>query len=223
MYALQAATTQRAPRPKFSNTALGAIGTVSLFERNNTIFAEGDDADRAYKVVSGGVRLCKMMPDGRRQIAAFALPGDYFGFDWLGHHALTAEALNDTTAISYARNRLERLGDEDHDVRAELYATLRHDLWAAQNHLIILGRQSARERVTSFLVELIERRKGDNLSTIAVPMTRRDMADYLGLTVETICRELSALKREGVIAIPGRHAVIVHDEAALRRASMADD
>jgi CRP/FNR family nitrogen fixation transcriptional regulator len=221
MYAVQAAT-HRAPI-KSSNSALGAIGTVALFERNNTIFAEGDDADRTYKVVSGGVRLCKMMPDGRRQIAEFALPGDFFGFDWLDHHALTAESLGDTTVISYSRSRLERLGDEDHAVRVELYATLRHDLWAAQNHLVILGRQSARERVASFLVQLIERRKSGDTATIAVPMTRQDIADYLGLTVETVCRVLSALKREGAIAIPNRHAITVHDEAALRRACTAGD
>lgn len=206
------------PAPDNARSGLGAIGSVSLFDRNKTIFSEGEEASHVYKVVSGGVRLCKMMQDGRRQIAEFALPGDYFGLDWLGEHALTAEALTDTATICYARSRLDRLGDEDRAVRTELYATLRHDLWAAQNHLVILGRQSARERVASFLVQLIERRKSADRSKLDVPMTRQDIADYLGLTIETVCRVLTALKRDGVIDIPSRHTITVRNAAALRNA-----
>jgi CRP/FNR family nitrogen fixation transcriptional regulator len=201
------------------STALCAIGSVSLFARNSTIYTEGDDANHAYKVVSGGVRLCKMMADGRRQIAEFALPGDYFGIDWLAHHALTAEALCDTTAICYSRVRLERLGDEDRAVRAELFSTLRHDLWAAQNHLIILGRQKARERVASFLVQLTERKRAGDRATLRIPMTRQDIADYLGLTIETVCRILTALKRERLIVIPNRRTISVRNLTALRQVS----
>jgi CRP/FNR family nitrogen fixation transcriptional regulator len=195
---------------------------VALFNRNCTIFNEGDDATHAYKVVSGGVRLCKVLPDGRRQIAEFALPGDYFGIDWLERHALTAEALVDTTTICYGRNRLERLGEEDREVRAELFSTLRHDLWAAQNHLVILGRQSARERVASFLLQLHERRKSGGRNRLDLPMTRQDIADYLGLTIETVCRVLTALKREGIIAIPDRHALDIRSLDALDNASCAE-
>jgi len=204
--------------PETSRSALGAIGTVSLFDRNSTIYSEGDASSHVYKVVNGGVRLCKMMPDGRRQIAEFALPGDYFGIDWLDQYALTAEALADTTAICFARSRLDRLGDENHEVRAELYSTLRHDLWAAQNHLIILGRQSARERVAWFLVQLIERRGAGEGDALDLPMTRQDIADYLGLTIETVCRVLTAFKRKGIIDIPDRHSIVVCDAGALRRA-----
>ncbi len=204
-------------------SALVAIGTASSFTRNSTIFSEGDAARYAYKVVSGGVRLCKMMSDGRRQIAEFALPGDYFGIDWLEHHALTAEALTDTTAICYSRTRLDRLGEENSQVRAELFSTLRHDLWAAQNHLVILGRQSARERVGSFLVQLLDRNKRFERCIIALPMTRQDMADYLGLTIETVCRVLTSLKRSHIIDIPNRHQIKVRNEAALRSAAEQSD
>ncbi|MEJ1968986.1 MAG: cyclic nucleotide-binding domain-containing protein [Rhizomicrobium sp.] len=99
-------------RPPEAKSALAALGTIARFERNNTIFGEGDAADYSYKVVSGAVRLSKMMSDGRRQIAEFALPGDFFGINWLDEHALTAEALNDVTVICYGRGRLERLYDE---------------------------------------------------------------------------------------------------------------
>jgi len=213
----------RPPPGRDSSSALGAMGSVALFGRNSTIFSEGDDATHAYKVASGGVRLCKIMPDGRRQIAEFALPGDYFGIDWLDEHSLTAEALCDTTAICYSRARLERLGDEDRAVRAELYSTLRHDLWAAQNHLLILGRQSARERVASFLVQLIERKRTGDRTALDIPMTRQDIADYLGLTIETVCRVLSALRRERIIDIPNRQQICVRDEAGLRRACTAGE
>jgi CRP-like cAMP-binding protein len=208
--------------PLGESTALCAIGSVSLFARNSTIYSEGDDADHAYRVVSGGVRLCKMMPDGRRQIAEFALPGDFFGINWLAQHALTAEALCDTTAICYSRTRLERLGDEDRAVRAELYSTLRHDLWAAQNHLIILGRQNARERVASFLVRLTERKRAGDRATIRIPMTRQDIADYLGLTIETVCRILTALKQQRLIVIPNRRTINICDLAALRQVSAGE-
>jgi CRP/FNR family nitrogen fixation transcriptional regulator len=203
--------------------ALGAIGTVTLFERNDTIFSEGDVASHAYKVVNGGVRLYKLLPDGRRQIAEFILAGEYFGIDDLERRDLTAEAMSDTTAICYARTRLERLGDEDSTVRAELYSTLRHDLWAAKNHVMILGRQSASERIASFLVYLMDRRSSVECATLDLPMSRRDIADYLGLTIETVSRVFSALKRQGIIAILNRQQIQVRKETALRQACIAGE
>ncbi|HEY0106620.1 MAG TPA: helix-turn-helix domain-containing protein [Rhizomicrobium sp.] len=204
-------------------SALASLGTVAHFARNHTIFAEGDDAEYSYRILSGAVRLSKMMSDGRRQIAEFALPGDFIGINWLQEHAMTAEALNDVAAVAYTRGRLERLGDESREVRAELFANLRHDLWAAQNHLVILGRQSALERVAGFLVQLMDRSKSPDRSTIEVPMTRQDIADYLGLTIETVCRMLTRLKTSGVIAIPDRHGIAVRNMAALRRAAEPEE
>jgi len=206
-----------------AKSPLSAFGTVSHYSRNNTIFSEGDDAEYSYRVMTGAVRLSKMMPDGRRQIAEFALPGDFFGLNWLEDHALTAEALTDVTLICYGRGRLERLGDENREVRAELFSTLRHDLWAAQNHLVILGRQSANERVASFLIQLMGRSKQTDKRSIDIPMTRQDIADYLGLTIETVCRTLTKLKQSGLIDIPSRHEIVVRNAAALRRAAQPEE
>jgi len=206
-----------------AKSPLSAFGTVSHYSRNNTIFSEGDDAEYSYRVMTGAVRLSKMMPDGRRQIAEFALPGDFFGLNWLEDHALTAEALTDVTLICYGRGRLERLGDENREVRAELFSTLRHDLWAAQNHLVILGRQSANERVASFLIQLMGRSKQADKRSIDIPMTRQDIADYLGLTIETVCRTLTKLKQSGLIDIPSRHEIVVRNAAALRRAAQPEE
>jgi len=204
-------------------STLASLGTISHFDRNSTIFSEGDDADYSYKVISGAVRLSKMMSDGRRQIAEFALPGDFIGINWLEEHAMTAEALNDVTVVSYTRGRLERLGDENREIRAELFANLRHDLWAAQNHLVILGRQSALERVANFLVQLLDRNRGQDKSHLEIPMTRQDIADYLGLTIETVCRMLTKLKASGVIGIPDRHTITVRNANALRRAAQPEE
>jgi CRP-like cAMP-binding protein len=213
-------TSLHAQDPK---SPLSGFGTVSHYARNNTIFSEGEDAEYSYRVVSGAVRLSKMMPDGRRQIAQFALPGDFFGINWLQDHALTAEALTEVTLICYGRARLERLGDENREVRAELFSTLRHDLWATQNHLVILGQQSANERVASFLAQLMHRSRQADTRAIDIPMTRQDIADYLGLTIETVCRSLTKLKQAGIIDIPSRHQIVVRNTAALRRTALSED
>ncbi len=211
------------PPVAMPRSTLASLGTISHFERNATIFSEGDTADYSYRVVSGAVRLSKMMSDGRRQIAEFALPGDFIGINWLDEHAMTAEALNDVTVVAYARGRLERLGDENRDVRAELFANLRHDLWAAQNHLVILGRQSALERVAGFLVQLVERNRSGDKTRIDIPMTRQDIADYLGLTIETVCRMLTRLKASGIVGIPDRHTITVRNSAGLKRAAQPEE
>jgi len=209
--------------PLERRSAFAAFGTTMSYVRNNTIFSEGDDADYSYEVLTGAVRLSKMMSDGRRQIAEFALAGDYFGINWLEEHAMTAEALSDVKVARYARGRLERLGDENREVRAALYASLRHDLWAAQNHLVILGRQSALERTASFLVQLMDRKQGTANNILEIPMTRQDIADYLGLTIETVCRMLTKLKQLAIIDTPDRHTIAVGKPAALRRASQPEE
>ncbi|MEJ0028341.1 MAG: helix-turn-helix domain-containing protein [Rhizomicrobium sp.] len=211
------------PRAPEARSTLASLGTIGHFDRNATIFSEGDDADYSYKVLAGAVRLSKMMSDGRRQIAEFALPGDFIGINWLAEHAMTAEALNDVTVVAYARGRLERLGDENREIRAELFANLRHDLWSAQNHLVILGRQSALERVANFLAQLLERSRSADKTRLDIPMTRQDIADYLGLTIETVCRMLTKLKLSGIIGIPDRHTITVRNAAGLRRAAQPEE
>lgn len=196
--------------------ALQAIGTVSRFERNATIFSDGDHADFSYRIVSGTVRLCKLMSDGRRQIAEFLSVGDFFGLEWLDTHAFTAEALTDVVAVRYARARLDRLGQERSDVQRRLTALLSRDLWSAQNHLVMLGRQTAQERVVSFLLALAERIGARNGGTLDVPMSRQDIADYLGLTIETVCRTISDLKRRRLIDVPNRTLIIARDLERLR-------
>jgi len=202
--------------------ALQAIGTVVRFARNATIFNDGDDADYSYRLISGTVRLCKLMSDGRRQIAEFPVAGDFFGLEWLDTHAFTAEALTDVIAVRYLRSRLDRLGRERGDVQRSLMTRLSHDLWAAQNHLVMLGRQTARERVVSFILALAERAGATGGGTLDVPMSRQDIADYLGLTIETVCRTISDLKRQRLIDVPNRTEIVVRDIEKLRDIAEGD-
>jgi len=201
-------------------SALQAIGTVARFARNATIFSDGDDADYSYRLISGTVRLCKLMSDGRRQIAEFVAAGDFFGLEWLDTHAFTAEALTDVVAIRYSRSRLDRLGQERGDVQKGLLTLLSRDLWAAQNHLVMLGRQTAKERVVSFLLALAER--AGNSGMLDIPMSRQDIADYLGLTIETVCRTISDLKRQRLIDVPNRTQIALRNLEKLRDIAEGD-
>jgi len=194
---------------------LRQIGTVASFARNETIFNEGDAAEFSYKVVTGAVRLCKMLPDGRRQIANFFLPGDFFALGEDSEYSFTAEAVGDTTVVCYARKRIQGLCDELPGVRKELVSRLYRDLSAAQNHLVMLGRQTAKERVASFLLLLAKRHSATDGAMIDLPMGRQDIADYLGLTIETVCRALSDLKHCKLITTPNTHQAVLHDIEAL--------
>lgn len=203
-------------------SALHAIGMQARFARNETIFSDGDDADYTYKVVSGMVRLCKMMSDGRRQIAEFLLPGDFFGFEWLDAYSMTAEALSNVVVVRYPRSRLDVLREESPDVQRRLMTLLSHDLWAAQNHLVMLGRQTAKERVASFILALAERVGAKDGDVLDIPMGRQDIADYLGLTIETVCRAISELKRNHLLSIPNRTQIKVRSLEALQDVAAGD-
>jgi len=214
--------TRRAWTPSVSDDAMKAIGTVVHVARNETIFNEGDLADYSYKVLSGAVRLSKVMIDGRRQIADFALTGDIFGLDWSDDYAVTAEALTEVTLVRYSRSSLQRLGDERSEVRSKLSDVLRRDLWAAQNHLVMLGCQTARERVASFVMLFVKRSNAKNGQVFELPMGRQDIADYLGLTIETVCRTLSDFKQEGLVVTPKRHEIAVNNIGTLAAIAQGD-
>ena len=191
------------------------IGVVVSIARGKTLFSDGEDARYSYKVVDGAVRLSKIMLDGRRQIAEFALPGDMFGFECGDVYELCAEAVTPVTLVRYSRSHIERLGEEFLDVRRELMALLRRGWTSAQAHLVMLGRQTAKERVAAFLVALAEHDGVADGMKLEVPMSRQDIADYLGLTIETVCRTLTDLKSEGVLAAPSRHEIVILDREML--------
>jgi CRP-like cAMP-binding protein len=200
-----------------SLVALERIGTRKSFARGEEIYAEGDPAECWYKVVSGTVRIAKLFADGRRHIAEFCFSGECFGLDEPRAHEFSAEAITDVILMRYPRRATERLLDETPHLAHRLCDMALRDLAHAQARMLRLGRMTARERVASFLRELMERR--DAVRMIEVPMSRGDIADYLGLTVETVCRVLSAFKRRGVIAMRDPHTIELRERGALEAAS----
>jgi CRP/FNR family nitrogen fixation transcriptional regulator len=195
--------------------ALQQIGVKVRFSRNQTIFSDGDEATNCYKVISGAVRLCKHMSDGRRQIADFLLAGDLVGFMQLGHYRFTAEAVGDVVLMCYPQRQVARLSNSLPNLRGRLLVLLSQRLLGMQDHLVMLGRQTAKERIASYLLHIADRSDAEEGLAFDLPMSRQDIADYLGLTIETVCRMLSELKREKIIAIPAGQ-IIINDMDALQ-------
>lgn len=185
--------------------ALDKIGIKLRFARNETVFSEGDEAAFSYRVVSGAIRLCKHLVDGRRQISDFVLPGDYCGFLHLEEHRFTAEATSDLEVVAYPHRQVEALGDSMPSMRRRLTGFLSRRLMGVQDHLIMLGRQTAKERVLSFLIRLAASAGARDGEAVALPMNRQDMADYLGLTIETVSRVMTDLKRSHLVTLPELH------------------
>jgi CRP/FNR family nitrogen fixation transcriptional regulator len=186
------------------------------FAKNETIFNEGDDVGHAYKIVSGMVRLCKHTQDGRRQIADFLLPETLFGIIDRGEYGFSAEAVTDVVLIAYPRIQIDRLTATTAGVSDRVFAVLTEQFMAMQRHLVVLGCHSAKERVASFLLLLTDRsstKPGDRLD---LPMGRQDIASHLGLTIETVCRAITELKREGLIAVPSLNQIVINNSHALK-------
>ena len=191
-----------------------ALGATRVYGKDEEIFAEGDRAGFFYKVVSGAVRTSKLLSDGRRQIDAFHLPGDIFGIETGDEHRFGAEALGGATVIVYRRCSMEALANSDAAFWRQVVAGMMRSLERAQNHMLLLGRKSAVEKIATFLLDLADRMSDD---TIDLPMSRTDIADHLGLTIETVSRSLTQLERQKVIELPAhRRSIILRDKAALQ-------
>ena len=193
--------------------ALEHIGARRSYGHDAEIYAEGDRADCWFKVVAGAVRLCKLMADGRRHVAEFFYAGDCFGLDGVGERLFAAEAVGDVVLLRFSRAATERLFEDRPELTRRLCDMTMRNLSHTQARTLLLGRMTAAERVAHFLLELAERR--DAARFLDIPMSRNDIADYLGLTIETVCRVLSSFKREGLIAIPTPHRIEFSDRDAL--------
>ncbi len=194
---------------------LGAqLGIAVSYGRNAEIYAEGENSGYIYKVISGVVRISKLLPDGRRQITDFHMPGEMFGLDADAIHHTSAEAVVPTKVIAY---RWEGTAGTDRQpasfVRELLNLTVR-GLGHTQNHLLLLGRKNALERIAAFLLETSARMGGSSVLDLAMP--RHDIADYLGLTLETVSRMFAELKKMGAIKLESARRVHLIDRAALK-------
>ena len=178
------------------------------FARNSEIFAEGETAGYVYKIVSGVVRVSKLLPDGRRQISAFHLPGDMFGFEVDDLHHVSAEAIGPVKVLAYKWQSLLSATSSNGFVHELLNRTM-IGLRQTQDHLLLLGRKNALERLAAFLIEMARRTGSDRSLQLAMP--RHDIADYLGLTLETVSRMFAELKDAGIIRLESARQVSVLD------------
>jgi CRP/FNR family nitrogen fixation transcriptional regulator len=189
------------------------MGATIPFPRGAAIYRESDPASYLYKVAAGTVRSFKTFSNGRRQIGAFYLPGDIFGLEAGEVHAFSAEAITDAKLLMIERKALVALAARDNDVAHQLWSLTSRELRRVQNHVLLLI-QSAQERVAGFLLEMADRVPAGG--EIELPMPRQDVADYLGLTIETVSRTLTHLERRGAITLPTSRRV-VHCRSALNQ------
>lgn len=193
---------------------LSQLSTPMLYARNTEIYGEGEPAEYIYQVISGAVRAYKILDDGRRQIGAFYLPGDTFGLEVGQNHRMSAEAISNCTVSAIKRKTLLRQAACDNDVALSLLHVTASELQRAEKHILLLVR-TAQERVASFLLEMADRAAG--AGTVELPMSRQDIADYLGLTIETVSRTLTALEAQEAIALPSSRKVRLINMRELRR------
>jgi CRP-like cAMP-binding protein len=205
------------PQASFTSSQAGLfemMGASIAYSRNEEIYGEGESAEYLYKVKFGCVRTYKVLNDGRRQIGSFYLPGDTFGLEAGQEHTSSAEASVASEVIIVKRSILNSRASGDSTLARRLLDLTVVELQRAQNHVLLLIK-SAQERVAAFLLDLAKREDSGN--EIQVPMSRQEIADYLGLTIETVSRTLTQLENASAIALPTSRRIVLRNRAALAR------
>jgi CRP/FNR family transcriptional regulator, nitrogen fixation regulation protein len=208
----------QASRPLGSSMGLLAhmdiLGAPMSFSRNTEIYGENEPADYLYKVVSGSVRTYKIFDDGRRQIGGFYFPGDMFGLEHGESHQFSAEAIDNCVVLVVKRSALVALAERDGDIARQLWSHTAAELQRVRAHMLLLIK-SAEQRVACFLIEMAGRMS--NKEVVELPMSRQDIADYLGLTIETVSRTLTHLEAKAAIALPTSRRIVLRNRTALIR------
>jgi CRP/FNR family transcriptional regulator len=199
---------------------LAALALPVPVAAGHSFIAEGDPAEYFFNVTAGTAKLFKLLPDGRRQITGFATTGTFLGLAVSATYAFGAEAVEPTRICRFSRHRLRHMLDAFPAMERRLLEVASNELVAAQEQMLLLGRKTARERVASFLVAWAKPAPGCVPSLpppgeVRLPMARGDIADYLGLTVETVSRTFTRLKADRLIATPSPSAVVFRDHARL--------
>jgi CRP/FNR family transcriptional regulator len=180
---------------------LDSIVTEVQLRPKQALFFEGDPAEYVFNVTQGTIRVVKYLADGRRQITGFLFPGDFLGLAHNGSYIYGAEAITSATLCQYREGQLQALIDESPRLARRLLAVTSNELFAAQDQMVLLGRKTAREKIASLLLTLVRRseRRGQPRDVVHMPIARSDLADYMGLTVESVSRTLSQMRKEGLI------------------------
>ena len=187
------------------------MGASMNFKKGAEIFGENEPADYVYKLVSGTARCYQILNDGRRQIQGFYFPGDVFGLEAGTEHASSVEAMSDVALLVVRRSAILTAASHDSDVANQLWAYTSRELNHARSHAMLLVK-TAQERVASFLLQLADRFAGN---AVELPMSRQDIADYLGLTIETVSRTLTQFQDDAAIELPSSRRVVLRNRLAL--------
>jgi CRP-like cAMP-binding protein len=196
--------------PLFSNAQLG--GVAISFDRNAEIYGEGEIAEYVYKVLSGSIRAYKVLSDGRRQVTAFYLPGDVFGLESADEHGNSAEAIDKSTVLLVRRSSVISAAESNAVVARHLWSITATELRRSQNHALLLIK-TAKERIAAFLLDMAERLAGQGF--VELPMSRQDIADYLGLTIETVSRTLTLLSEGSTIEFLASRRIVLRNPSQL--------
>lgn len=195
---------------------LERIASVAPYRFGQTIYFQDQRADCWYRVLSGAARECVVNEDGRRQIVDFLLPGDVFGFSNSEARGLAAEIIAEPALLArYPRQRAEALAESDTAVARSIRQLAFQSIERLQRRALLLGCNSAVQKVSAFLLEMDARSGNIAHEPIALPMTRYDIADYLALRVETVSRTLTALRRQGAITLVDTRRVRIIDRRRL--------
>lgn len=200
-----------------------SLGRTLGLAPGEALFHEGDPATRVFTLTRGTLKLYRLLPDGRRHVTGFLHAGDFLGIG-VGHeHAVSAEALEEAQLCWFPRNRFDDFVEQYSSMERSLYRTATDELAAAQEQMLLLARKTASERVASFLLELAERTAvGSSEPIVRLPMSRSDIADYLGLTKETVSRVISSLKKRGFIRLRRTDEVELIDRARLEQTARCE-
>lgn len=202
---------------------MAALATAVHLQPRQTLFSEGDSADYVYNITGGSVSIAKSMADGRRQIAGFLGAGDFLGVSTKTTYTVSAETLTETHVCRFPRLAFRRLLDETPCLEQRLLAVAESEIASAQEQILLLGRKTAMERIASFLLlqsaRMKERGMADN--PVLLPMTRAEVGDYLGLTIETVSRCFTKLRKLDVIGLPAPDRVLIRQPDRLKTLSEA--
>jgi CRP/FNR family transcriptional regulator, nitrogen fixation regulation protein len=202
------------PAPQAGVLARSMLGVPMKFGAGNEIYGEGEPVEYVYEVMQGAVRTVKVLTDGRRTLGGFYFAGDIFGLEEGDDHSLSAEAIADTAVRVIKRRTLIRMAGYDRELGRQLFVATSREIARVHNHALMLIK-TAQERVASFLFEMGERISVGDL--VVLPMSRQDIADYLGVTIETVSRTFTILESTAAIGLPNARAVVLRDRAALRQ------
>lgn len=202
------------PAVPAASDPIGALGVRLHFDRDDSIYSQGDQSEFVYRIVSGLVRTARLTDDGRRQIGGFYYVGDMLALEDENEHCFSAEAMSDCQVLAIRRRALDAAAARDSTVARQLWTAGYRSLRKMQSHLVQIGRKTALERVAAILAELAARASGEEVD---LPMSRQDIADYLGLTIETVSRMFTQLQASGIIALTGLRRMRVSDPTALQK------